>query len=142
MLRDQTEWMAHILEDESKCTVVPVVVPEELVVKETIDLVKSIRSQTKTDVSWVVLNRTEAPLVATTDEPTWVALREVLPPSTCGPLERAVRVRELQRVALDELKDAIDDLGYIVMPEIGGWGDDGSLLEVDTILVERLGEEL
>jgi anion-transporting ArsA/GET3 family ATPase len=142
MLRDQTEWMAHILEDESKCTVVPVVVPEELVVKETIDLVKSIRSQTKTDVSWVVLNRTEAPLVPTTDEPTWVALREVLPPSTCGPLERAVRVRELQRVALDELKDAIDDLGYIVMPEIGGWGDDGSLLEVDTILVERLGEEL
>ena len=142
MLRDQTEWMARILEDEKLCTVVPVVVPEELVVNETIDLVKSLRSQTKTDVSWVVLNRTEARLVATNDEPTWAAVRAVLSSSSCESLERALKARELQRVAVDELQEAVDELEYIVMPEIGGWGDGDSTLDVDEVLVERLGEEL
>ena len=142
MLRDQTEWMARILEDEELCTVVPVVVPEELVVNETIDLVKSLRSQTKTDVSWVVLNRTEAQLMATIDEPTWAAVRAVLSSSSCESLERALKARELQRVAVDEMQEAVDELEYIVMPEIGGWGDGDSTLDVDEVLVERLGEEL
>ncbi len=142
VLRDQTDWMAQILEDEAQCTVVPVVVPEELVVNETIELVRSIRSQTQTNVSWVVLNRTEAPLIATNDEQTWAALRDVLSPSSCESLERALTAREFQRVAVNELNVAVDDLEYIVMPEIGGWGDGDSLLDVDEVLVERLGEEL
>lgn len=142
MLRDQTEWMIKILEDESLCTVVPVVVPEELVVTETIDLVESIRSQTKTDLSWLVLNRVEAPLVATTDESTWHTLCEVLPPTLREPLERATKVRQIQSVSVNELKDAVGDVEYIVMPEIGGWGDEDSNVDVDETMVVRLGEEL
>jgi hypothetical protein len=57
-------------------------------------------------------------------------------------LERALKARELQRVAVDELQEAVDELEYIVMPEIGGWGDGDSMLDVDEVLVERLGEEL
>ena len=142
MLRDQTEWMARILEDESQCTVIPVVVPEELVVHESIELVNSIRSQTQTDVSWMILNRIEEPLVATTDATTWDALRAVLPPAACEPLMRASTARELQRLAVAELNDAVGGVEFIVVPEVGGWGDGTGTFDVDDVLIARLGEEL
>ena len=142
MLRDQTEWMAKILEDESMCTVVPVVVPEELVVSETIDLVKSIRSQTKTSVSWMILNRSEEPLVMSIDESTWSALEGVLARGASESLRRATAARHLQQVAIAELRDNVGDLGFIVLPEVGGWSDEHPRGDVDEALLQRLDEEL
>jgi len=89
-----------------------------------------------------VLNRVEAPLVATTDESTWHTLCEVLPPTLREPLERATKVRQIQSASVNELKDAVSDVEYIVMPEIGGWGDEDSNVDVDETMVVRLGEEL
>lgn len=142
MLRDQTEWMAKILEDESTCTVVPVVVPEELVVSETIDLVRSIRSQTKTSVSWMILNRLEEPLVMSIDESTWSALEGVLAPEASESLRRATAARHLQQVAIAELRDSVGDLGFIVLPEVGGWSDEQPRGDVNEVLLQRLDEEL
>ncbi len=142
MLLDQTEWMAKILEDESTCTVVPVVVPEELVVSETIDLVRTIRSQTKTAVSWMILNRSEEPLVMSIDESTWSALEGVLAPEASESLRRATAARHLQQVAIAELRDNVGDLGFIVLPEVGGWSDEQPRGDVDEALLQRLDEEL
>lgn len=142
MLRDQTDWMLKILEDEARCTVVPVVNPEELVVNETIDLVDAIRSQTRSDVSWIILNRTEEELVSAVDEPTWTSIKDMVPGEVSEPLVRAIKVRELQQGAIRELIGGVKDVQFIVLPEIGGWSDETSLPDVDEALAERLGEEL
>ena len=51
-------------------------------------------------------------------------------------------MREIQSLSVNDLKDAVGDVEYIVMPEIGGWGDDDSKVDVDETMVVRLGEEL
>ena len=142
MLRDQTEWMLKILEDESTCTVVPVVVPEELVVNETVDLIQSIRGQTKTAVRWVVLNRLEEPLMMSSDESTWSVLRDVLSPEVSESLRRATSERQLQREAVTELRENVGDVEFIVIPEVGGWSEEGDVEDVDAVVLQRLGEEL
>ena len=58
-LGDQTRWMLDILDDPARCAVVIVANPEDMVVTESLDLMATIRNQTKTEVSLVVMNRCE-----------------------------------------------------------------------------------
>jgi anion-transporting ArsA/GET3 family ATPase len=57
MVRDQTAWMTHILEDPVITGVVVVTTPEEMPVTETIDLVGRLESDAGVEASAIVANR-------------------------------------------------------------------------------------
>jgi len=57
MVRNQTEWMADILEDPKRTGVVIVATPEEMPVAETIDLYQQFQKRTAVDLACIVVNR-------------------------------------------------------------------------------------
>src|SRR5439155_1732499 len=57
MVRNQTEWMAEILEDPKRTGVVIVATPEEMPVAETIDLYRPFQERTAVDLACTVVNR-------------------------------------------------------------------------------------
>jgi anion-transporting ArsA/GET3 family ATPase len=57
LVRQQTDWMAQILEDPERTGVVLVATPEEMPVEETIDLYHRLTDHTKVDIALAVANR-------------------------------------------------------------------------------------
>jgi anion-transporting ArsA/GET3 family ATPase len=56
-VRDQTEWMLHILGDHRRTGLVVVTTPEEMPITETLELVQNVQSTTDVDVAAVFANR-------------------------------------------------------------------------------------
>jgi anion-transporting ArsA/GET3 family ATPase len=57
MIRSQTDWMLHMLEDPATSGVVVVSAPEDMAVSETLELLDRLDQATRVDVAAVVMNR-------------------------------------------------------------------------------------
>lgn len=93
-LGDQTRWMLEILDDASRCGVVIVASPEDMVVTESIDLLANLRSHTRTDAALVILNRCDPSPLGGDDEQVFrrlEALAAADPASVDAGVARGVR---------------------------------------------------
>jgi anion-transporting ArsA/GET3 family ATPase len=149
-VRAQTEWMSEILSDPAICAVNVVTTPEEMPVAETIELVDRIRSELRTPLGVVIVNRVLPELFTTVDEETFEALRE--PPAleilraragsgATAVLEGArlaVSLRRTRAVHLAHLLDSVDlPLLYVPYLFVRSHG-----LRVTRMVAEALGQEL
>lgn len=76
MVRNQTEWMADILEDHSRTGVVMVATPEEMPVAETIDLYHRFTERVPVDLAAVVVNRVLPEIFGRAEEEVFDALTQ------------------------------------------------------------------
>jgi anion-transporting ArsA/GET3 family ATPase len=149
-VRAQTEWMSQILSDPEICAVNVVTTPEEMPVAETIELVERIRTELRTPLGVVVVNRVLPELFTTVDEETFEALRE--PPASAALQQRAgsgatavlegarlaVSLRRTRAVHLAHLLDSVDlPLLYVPYLFVRSHG-----LRVTRMVAEALGQEL
>jgi anion-transporting ArsA/GET3 family ATPase len=149
-VRAQTEWMSEILSDPAICAVNVVTTPEEMPVAETIELVGRIRTELRTPLGVVIVNRVLPELFTTVDEETFEALRE--PPAlevlkawagsgATAVLEGArlaVSLRRTRAVHLAHLLDSVDlPLLYVPYLFVRSHG-----LRVTRMVAEALGQEL
>jgi anion-transporting ArsA/GET3 family ATPase len=119
-IREQTGWLADLLADPETTGLVVVTTPEEMPVKETIELVRRVKAETRIDVAAVVVNRVLPELFSGTDEAVFERLNE---PAVSDRLADAVRgpagpVLEAARLAvtlrrtrsghLDHLRESLD----------------------------------
>ncbi len=121
-LRDQTSWMLDILDDPARTGVVVVANPEELVVTETVALVTKLRTETRTDVASIVMNRV-APDPGRLGEALasdgWFS--RVAPVASRAVATARVRA-DAQAVQLEQLRRAVPDIGCTIVPRIGATG--------------------
>jgi anion-transporting ArsA/GET3 family ATPase len=68
LIRNQTEWMIEILQDEARTGVVLVTTPEEMPVSEAIDLSGRIRRETPVHLACVIANRVLPELFGTLEQ--------------------------------------------------------------------------
>jgi anion-transporting ArsA/GET3 family ATPase len=96
-IRNQTGWVLDILADPAQTALVVVTTPEEMPVRETVDLVRRVRAETPVHVAAVVVNRVLPELFSHSDEEVFERLRE---PAVARKLARAAkgRVGQLQPV--------------------------------------------
>lgn len=119
-IRQQTGWLADLLGDPATTGLVIVTTPEEMPVKETIDLVDRVTAETHVDVAAIVVNRVLPELFSGADEGVFERMRE--PVSTArlaeaagGPVTAvleaarlAVTLRRTRAGHLDHLRASID----------------------------------
>ena len=121
-LRDQTAWMLDILNDPARTGVVVVASPEELAVAETVALVESLRTDTRTDVACIVMNRV-APhpgrLAEALAADGWFA--GVASGASRTVLTARARA-DAQARQLEELRRAVPDVGCVVVPRFPSTG--------------------
>jgi anion-transporting ArsA/GET3 family ATPase len=75
-IRNQTDWVLEILGDRSTTGLVIVTTPEEMPVRETIELIERMDRETSLDVAAVVVNRVLPELFSRSDEAVFEGLRE------------------------------------------------------------------
>jgi anion-transporting ArsA/GET3 family ATPase len=130
-IRNQTDWVLEILGDHERTGVVVVTTPEEMPVRETIDLIERIGDETNVDVAAVVVNRVLPELFSHADEEIFEHLRE---PALSGRLAAAVggdagQVLEAARLAvtlrrsgtahLELLRESVDaGVPLLYVPEL------------------------
>jgi len=137
-VRDQVGWMQAILEDPKQTGVVVVTTPEEMPVREAIDLVGRVRAETKVPLAAVVANRVLPELFGRREEERFeqlrsdhgvdglvTALSERAPgvgrPEVVDVLDAAALAMNLRRSRvghLSELQAALDDLPVLFVPEL------------------------
>jgi anion-transporting ArsA/GET3 family ATPase len=149
-VRAQTEWMSDLLSDPEITAVNIVTTPEEMPVAETIELVERIRTELRTPLGAVIVNRVLPELFTTADEATFEALREPGPGAVlterAGPgavevldaARLAVSLRRTRAVHLAHLLDSVDlPLLYVPYLFVRAHG-----LRVTRMVADALGEEL
>ena len=130
-IRSQTHWVLDILGDKATTGVVVVTTPEEMPVRETIELLARIKEETNVDVAAVVVNRVLPELFSHTDEELFERLRTpalagVLTKAAGGPVEHvleaarlAVTLRRTGAAHLELLRDAVDPaIPLLYVPEL------------------------
>ena len=83
-IRSQTDWVLDILGDSATTGLVIVTTPEEMPVRETIELVERAKQETNVELAAVVVNRVLPELFSHADEEVFERLRE---PALVGRLE-------------------------------------------------------
>jgi anion-transporting ArsA/GET3 family ATPase len=149
-VRSQTEWMSDLLSDPEITAVNIVTTPEEMPVAETIELVERIRTELRTPLGAVIVNRVLPELFTTADEATFEALRdpeanavlaEHAGPGSVAVLDGArlaVSLRRTRAVHLAHLLDSVDlPLLYVPYLFVRAHG-----LRVTRMVADALGEEL
>jgi anion-transporting ArsA/GET3 family ATPase len=130
-IRSQTGWVVDILADHSATGLIAVTTPEEMPVRETIELVRRVHADTDVEVAAVVVNRVLPELFSRTDEEVFERLRE---PATAhrlagaagGSVEQvfdaarlAVTLRRTRAAHLDLLRDSIEPgIPMLYVPEL------------------------
>ena len=132
-IRSQTDWVLDILGDASLTGLVVVTTPEEMPVRETIELVSRARDETNVALAAVVVNRVLPELFSHADEAVFERLRE---PAVVGRLASlrgpadgidfvldaarlAVTLRRARTGHLDQLRDSIDpSVPLLYLPEL------------------------
>lgn len=150
MIRSQTDWMVEILSDPAITALHVVTTPEEMPVRETIDLVGRVREQLDVPLGIVVVNRVLPELFTRAEEAQFEALRSGAPLSVLqralGPraidvldaAELAVNLRRVRAGHLAELRDEID-LPLVYVPYLFGRGSGLRIVRrVETALAEEL----
>lgn len=123
-LRDQTAWMLEILDDPTRTGVVVVANPGELAVAETVALVEKLRTETRTDVAQVVMNRVASEpgrlgeALAADDWFSHVA------PAASRAVASARARADAQTAQLETLRRAVPDVGFTIVPRLGASGPD------------------
>ena len=119
-VREQTGWLADLLADPETTGLVIVTTPEEMPVRETIDLVRRVRSETRIDVAAIVVNRVLPELFSGADEEVFErlsapALSDRLADAVRGPVtpvleaaRLAVTLRRTRAGHLDHLRASLD----------------------------------
>jgi anion-transporting ArsA/GET3 family ATPase len=137
-VRDQVGWMQDILEDPARTGVVVVTTPEEMPVREAIDLVGRVRAETKVPIAAVVANRVLPELFGRREEERFEQLRsdgavaalvsaldergvtatvdEVT--DVLDAAELAITLRRARAEHLSELQSALDDIAVLFVPEL------------------------
>jgi anion-transporting ArsA/GET3 family ATPase len=149
-VRAQTEWMSELLSDPDITAVNIVTTPEEMPVAETIELVERIRTEVRTPLGSVIVNRVLPELFTRADEETFEALREPVPsrelsqqagPGATAVLDGArlaVSLRRTRAAHLAHLRDSVDlPLLYVPYLFVRSHG-----LRVTRMVADALGEEL
>ena len=75
IVRDQTAWMLEILDDPARTGAVIVASPEEMPVRETIELAERLRTETDIDLAAVIVNRVLPELFGRGEEAVFEKLR-------------------------------------------------------------------
>ena len=130
-IRNQTDWLVEILRDPATTGLVIVTTPEEMPVRETIELIDRVEAKTEVDVAAVVVNRVLPELFSRADEDVFEQLREPsvaarLSAAVGGPVEPvleaarlAVTMRRTRAVHLEELRRAVDRrIPLLYVPEL------------------------
>jgi anion-transporting ArsA/GET3 family ATPase len=130
-IRSQTDWVVDILADHAVTGLVAVTTPEEMPVRETIELVRKVTDDTDVDVAAVVVNRVLPELFSRSDEEVFERLRQPavvarLSAAAGGSVEPvfegarlAVTLRRARAVHLDVLRDSIDPaIPMLYVPEL------------------------
>lgn len=104
-IRNQTDWVLDILGDHRRTGVVVVTTPEEMPVRETIELLHRIQAETTVDVAAVVVNRVLPELFSRADEEVFEWLRGAeasarLAAATGGEVDAVCEVLEAARLAV------------------------------------------
>ena len=76
LIREQTDWMAQILEDPTRTAVVVVTTPEEMPVVETLELQERLRQETRTKLAAIVVNRVLPELFTASEEVVFEKIQE------------------------------------------------------------------
>lgn len=150
MVREQTDWMVHLLSDPAVTALNVVATPEEMPVNETIELVGRARAELSVPLGVVIVNRVLPELFTRADEETFEALRgddaravltERVGPGATAVLEAArlaVSLRRTRATHLAELREAVD-LPMLYLPYLFV-RDQG--LRVTKMVAESLAQEL
>ncbi|MDQ4097302.1 MAG: anion-transporting ATPase [Actinomycetota bacterium] len=130
-IRSQTDWVVDILADHAVTGLVAVTTPEEMPVRETIDLVAKVTDETDVDVAAVVVNRVLPELFSRHDEEVFERLREPamaarLSDAAGGDVEPvfdaarlAVTLRRARAAHLDLLRESIHpSIPLLYVPEL------------------------
>jgi anion-transporting ArsA/GET3 family ATPase len=129
-VRDQTDWMLEILGDPAQTGVVVVSTPEEMPVIETLELAVRLQRETVADLAAVVVNRVLPELFSRGEEevfqhlqrPEVVAALDEAAGGSVTPVldgaELAVRLRRTRARHLDELRDGLDGVEMLYVPEL------------------------
>jgi anion-transporting ArsA/GET3 family ATPase len=129
-VRDQTDWMLEILGDPAQTGVVVVSTPEEMPVTETLELAVRLQRETVADLAAVVVNRVLPELFSRGEEevfqhlqrPEVVAALDEAAGGSVTPVldgaELAVRLRRTRARHLDELRDGLDGVEMLYVPEL------------------------
>lgn len=141
-IRSQTDWVLDILGDAALTGLVIVTTPEEMPVRETIELVERARDETNVALAAVVVNRVLPELFSHADEAVFESLREpaavarlaaglrgpnavaaALPAddvaSVLDAARLAVTLRRARTGHLDLLRDSIDpSVSLLYLPEL------------------------
>ena len=130
-IRSQTDWVVDILDDPATTGLVIVTTPEEMPVRETIELIERVETKTRVSVAAVVVNRVLPELFSRGDEEVFEYLREPavtarLSEAAGGPVTRvldaarlAVTMRRTRAAHLDQLRSAVDPrIPLLYVPEL------------------------
>jgi anion-transporting ArsA/GET3 family ATPase len=130
-IRSQTDWVVDILADHAVTGLIAVTTPEEMPVRETIELVRRVHDDTDVEVAAVVVNRVLPELFSRSDEEVFERLREPalsgrLAEAVGGSVEQvfdaarlAVTLRRARATHLELLRDAIDpSIPLLYVPEL------------------------
>ncbi|MCU1454384.1 MAG: Anion-transporting ATPase [Acidimicrobiales bacterium] len=129
LVRNQTQWMADILNDPRRTGVVIVSAPEEMPVNETIELADRLERETRIDLAAVVVNRVLPELFSGGEEDLFESLREPGPLAQVSKhaggdvepvfdaAELAVKLRRSRAVHLATLRENLPpDLPMLYVP--------------------------
>lgn len=151
-IRQQTDWMIEILGDPVRTGLIIVATPEEMPVRETIDLAGRVSAETDVDLAAVVVNRVLPELFARGEEEIFERLSEPAALAAVGdaaggdaaPLfdaaRLAVTLRRTRAQHLDDLRRAVDPalpLLYVPYLFVRSHG-----LRASRMVAEALGAEL
>jgi anion-transporting ArsA/GET3 family ATPase len=130
-IRSQTDWVLDILGDKATTGVVVVTTPEEMPVRETIELLGRITDETNVDVAAVVVNRVLPELFSHAEEEVFERLRTPvlagrLAAAAGGPVEQvleaarlAVTLRRTGAAHLELLRESVDPaIPLLYVPEL------------------------
>jgi anion-transporting ArsA/GET3 family ATPase len=131
LIRQQTDWMLGMLEDEATTALCIVATPEEMPVNETIELAGRVREETNVALAAIIVNRVLPELFGRGEEEVFEALRQpaavgALTRATDGPVatvfdaaELAVTLRRTRAGHLDRLREAIGNaVPTLYVPEL------------------------
>jgi len=152
-IRSQTDWMLELLSDPRRTGVIPVTIPEEMPVSETLELTERIERETSAAVVAVIVNKVLPELFSTREEAIFEELRtpanlEVIAADAGGdpaPVLEAARLavstRRARAVHLQLLQERLDPrVPILLLPylftRVGGLR---STRQVATALGEELG---
>jgi anion-transporting ArsA/GET3 family ATPase len=151
-VREQTGWLTDLLGDSATTGLVIVTTPEEMPVNETIELVRTVESETRIDVAAIVVNQVLPELFSGADEEIFERLREPaltarLADAAGGPVAAvleaarlAVTLRRTRAGHLEHLRASIDpSIPLLYVPYVFARGHG---LRTTAQIAGALGEEL